>query len=206
MNKKCLSLAVLFSLVTASSSAQCFNCCYIQSDIHDAYFVQNSNDWTNLNFSVGGPWNGYYQWEVESINFPGQFTVIHSWNSYGTFHWDPDTWLNDDMSLDYDSWSASSPSLIIKNIHLPEGMTNFHIRCRTFGTCFVSTRIATGYSCRSDFNNDEVVDDVDFSFFVIAYDDLLCDNNCRADYNYDHIVDDADFSFFVTSYDGLLCN
>lgn len=65
-------------------------------------------------------------------------------------------------------------------------------------------------SCPGDLNNDQMVDDADFSIFVVAYDILDCADpsmtpGCPADLNADALVDDADFSIFVVAYDALLC-
>jgi hypothetical protein len=64
--------------------------------------------------------------------------------------------------------------------------------------------------CPGDLNGDLLVDDSDFSIFVIAYDILDCDDpampvGCPADLNKDGVVDDADFSIFAIAYESLLC-
>ena len=64
--------------------------------------------------------------------------------------------------------------------------------------------------CGADFNDDEVVDDLDFQIFVVAYDLLDCADPamaaaCPTDLNSDEFVDDADFQLFVVAYDTLLC-
>ncbi|MBS0191966.1 MAG: hypothetical protein U0573_04495 [Phycisphaerales bacterium] len=64
--------------------------------------------------------------------------------------------------------------------------------------------------CTGDLNGDCVVDDADFSIFVVAYDILECGASemapgCPADLNHDGFVDDADFSLFVVAYDALVC-
>jgi hypothetical protein len=64
--------------------------------------------------------------------------------------------------------------------------------------------------CPADLNNDDLVDDADFSIFVIAYDLLACSSpsmpaGCPSDLNSDGAVDDADFSIFAVAYDNLLC-
>ncbi len=64
--------------------------------------------------------------------------------------------------------------------------------------------------CPADLNNDDVVDDADFSKFVVAYDLLACTSplmpaGCPSDLNRDGTVDDADFSIFAVAYDELLC-
>lgn len=64
--------------------------------------------------------------------------------------------------------------------------------------------------CVGDLNGDQLVDDSDFSIFVVAYDILDCGApgmapDCPADLNHDGFVDDADFSLFVVAYDALVC-
>ena len=64
--------------------------------------------------------------------------------------------------------------------------------------------------CRADLNNDGVVDDNDFSIFVIAYNTLDCadlamPSGCPSDLNYSGFVDDEDFQVFVVAYNELLC-
>lgn len=64
--------------------------------------------------------------------------------------------------------------------------------------------------CEGDFNNDGVVDDADFSIFVVAYDILDCADGampagCPADITRDGFVDDTDFTGFVVAYDALVC-
>lgn len=64
--------------------------------------------------------------------------------------------------------------------------------------------------CPADLTFDDIVEDGDFSLFVVSYDLLLCDDPsmplaCSADLNGDNVVDDADFSLFVIAYDALLC-
>ncbi len=65
-------------------------------------------------------------------------------------------------------------------------------------------------SCPADLNFDGLVEDADFSIFVVAYDTLDCADpampaGCPADLNADALVDDADFSIFVVAYDALVC-
>jgi hypothetical protein len=64
--------------------------------------------------------------------------------------------------------------------------------------------------CFADLNADDVVDDSDFQFFVVAYDVLDCGDasmpaGCPSDLNRDGFVDDADFQIFVVAYNDLLC-
>ena len=65
--------------------------------------------------------------------------------------------------------------------------------------------------CPADFNNDTIVDDLDFSIFIVQYDALDCSDpgmpsGCVADLNSDLLVDDQDFSIFVVAYDAVLCS
>lgn len=65
-------------------------------------------------------------------------------------------------------------------------------------------------SCPADLNSDGLVDDADFSIFVVQYDVLDCADTgmpagCSADLNSDLLVDDRDFSIFVVAYDAVLC-
>lgn len=57
-------------------------------------------------------------------------------------------------------------------------------------------------TCRFDLNFDGVVDDADFTRFVVAYNNVF---DAYADANQDCITDDADFSPFAVAYDTLLC-
>ncbi len=64
--------------------------------------------------------------------------------------------------------------------------------------------------CPADLNSDTIVDDADFSVFVVQYDELDCaaetmPNNCSADLNADGFVDDADFVQFLFAYNDVLC-
>ncbi len=71
-------------------------------------------------------------------------------------------------------------------------------------------RVTVAGSCPGDFNHDGLVDDLDFSIFVVAYDTLDCADpgmpaGCPADLNGDHLVDDSDFVIFAAAYDALVC-
>ncbi len=64
--------------------------------------------------------------------------------------------------------------------------------------------------CPADLSGDDVVDDSDFSIFIVAYDTLDCADpampaGCPADLNRDGVVDDSDFVIFVAAYNELLC-
>ncbi|MBS0189901.1 MAG: hypothetical protein U0573_00095 [Phycisphaerales bacterium] len=65
-------------------------------------------------------------------------------------------------------------------------------------------------TCPADLNSDGLVDDSDFSIFVVAYNMLDCADPlmppaCASDLNRDGVVEDADFSIFVVAYNELLC-
>ncbi len=64
--------------------------------------------------------------------------------------------------------------------------------------------------CHADLNHDGLVEDADFSIFVVAYNLLDCADptmppGCPADFNADGAVDDSDFVIFVAEYNRLLC-
>jgi len=64
--------------------------------------------------------------------------------------------------------------------------------------------------CVGDLNLDGVVDDLDFTIFVLAYNLLDCADptmpaGCPADLNRDGVVDDIDFTIFVPAYNDLIC-
>lgn len=64
--------------------------------------------------------------------------------------------------------------------------------------------------CAGDLNLDGVVDDIDFTVFVPAYNILDCADGampagCPADLNRDGVVDDIDFTLFVPAYNELIC-
>lgn len=65
-------------------------------------------------------------------------------------------------------------------------------------------------ACPADLNADTLVDDADFSIFIVQYDVLDCGDpampsGCNADLNGDLFVDDQDFQVFIVAYDALLC-
>jgi len=64
--------------------------------------------------------------------------------------------------------------------------------------------------CKGDFNADGLVDDTDFTSFVVGYNILDCADpamppGCPSDFNGDGLVDDDDFVGFVQAYNQLLC-
>lgn len=61
------------------------------------------------------------------------------------------------------------------------------------------------FFARSDFNDDDLVDDIDFQLFAVNYDELIVPPaNGVCDINGDDLVDDADFTIFVVAYDMLV--
>ncbi|MBS0189486.1 MAG: hypothetical protein JSS51_15590 [Planctomycetes bacterium] len=58
-------------------------------------------------------------------------------------------------------------------------------------------------TCAADFDGDNLVDDTDFGFFVVTYNELI---DARCDLNGDGVTDDSDFTQFVVAYDNLLCD
>jgi len=70
--------------------------------------------------------------------------------------------------------------------------------------------VAAFNPCPADFNNDLVVDDLDFTIFAIAYETFDCADpimpaGCPADLVPTAFVDDADFVAFAAAYDGFNC-
>ncbi|MFO0859727.1 MAG: hypothetical protein U0570_04160 [Phycisphaerales bacterium] len=61
-------------------------------------------------------------------------------------------------------------------------------------------------NCPADFNNDGLVDDLDFQIFIVSYNELVIPPaNPICDLNADNFVDDADFVIFVPAYNDLVC-
>lgn len=91
----------------------------------------------------------------------------------------------------YVSHPAGGSSMTFKQL-----VDNFHVRAH-----FIA--------CPCDFTGDNLVDDSDFGFFVVAYNILDCAapemEGCSADLNGDEVVDDADFQQFIVAYNQLLC-
>lgn len=73
----------------------------------------------------------------------------------------------------------------------------------TQGYGLVLTGNVAEATCICDLNVDGLVDDADFSMFIVSYD--LFDDPL-GDFNNDGVTDDADFSIFVGAYDQLLCS
>lgn len=71
-------------------------------------------------------------------------------------------------------------------------------------------------TCAADFNGDGFVNDLDFQYFLYAYDNLICPtpdspmfplqpDPCPADLNMDDLVLDDDFVLFVQAYNLVIC-
>ena len=72
----------------------------------------------------------------------------------------------------------------------------------TQGYGLVLTGNVAEATCICDLNADGLVDDADFSLFVVSYDML---EDPLGDFNGDGVTDDADFVIFVGAYEQLLC-
>jgi hypothetical protein len=59
-----------------------------------------------------------------------------------------------------------------------------------------------GRDCPTDLNGDNVTDDLDFSIFVQAYNNVV---DSAGDFNNDSLSDDVDFSVFARAYDAVMC-
>ncbi|HEX8875670.1 MAG TPA: hypothetical protein VF777_02915 [Phycisphaerales bacterium] len=113
---------------------------------------------------------------------------------------------------------ASCEAVYVENLVIESGAVLNAPACRVYyktitnrGTIATLPNVLRLYgSCPADLNNDGLVDDADFSIFVVQYDVLDCADGgmplgCSADLNSDLLVDDQDFSIFVVAYDALLC-
>ncbi|MGH7243192.1 MAG: hypothetical protein ACREJD_07230 [Phycisphaerales bacterium] len=105
-------------------------------------------------------------------------------------------------------WGAATSYLVIVDA-APADAGQYD--CAVSNACSTTlTAAATLSVCRPDLNADGMVDDADFSIFVVAYGILDCTDplmppDCPADLNNDLAVDDADFTIFIIAYDALLC-
>ena len=71
-------------------------------------------------------------------------------------------------------------------------------------------KVSLRLTCAADLNGDCVVDDRDFTRFVVAYNLLDCADpampqNCPSDLNHDGVVDDTDFTIWIVAYNELIC-
>ncbi len=113
---------------------------------------------------------------------------------------------------------GSCEAIYVDTLQIDAGSRLINPTCRIYyntlinsGTIdFPANVIPLAAPCPADLNNDGLVDDADFSIFVVAYDILDCADptmpaGCPADLNADGVVDDLDFQVFVVAYDELLC-
>ncbi|MGH7242865.1 MAG: hypothetical protein ACREJD_05550 [Phycisphaerales bacterium] len=111
----------------------------------------------------------------------------------------------------------ASPGWSVDHFEGPgdEGGGFFRTSSRTLWDYIVtnSSNLVSGYiveyagaTCPGDFNGDGLVDDADFSIFIVSYNALVIPPaNPICDLNSDDLVDDADFSIFAVAYNNLLC-
>ena len=95
--------------------------------------------------------------------------------------------------VDLDFWPVSSADNALGWISNTDGKT-LMANALTFASAMKP--------CPGDLNGDGLVDDADFTLFVIYYNNLV---DPRADFTGDGLTEDADFSEFVNSYDALVC-
>jgi hypothetical protein len=113
---------------------------------------------------------------------------------------------------------SACEAVYVENLIIESGAVLNAPACRVYyktitnrGTIATLPNVLRLYgSCPADLNSDGVVDDADFSIFVVQYDVLDCADismpaGCSADLNSDLLVDDQDFSIFVVAYDAVLC-
>lgn len=106
----------------------------------------------------------------------------------------------------------------IRDLALEPGNWEFSVRahddlacpfCFSSKSSNLNTNVTFEFgACVGDLNLDGMVEDSDFTIFVVGYNELLCPDApaaCPADFNADGYVDDADFIIFVVAYDQLLC-
>ncbi|MBY0111388.1 MAG: DUF642 domain-containing protein [Phycisphaerales bacterium] len=79
-----------------------------------------------------------------------------------------------------------------------------------YGPAIDDVSVELSNTCPGDLNNDQFVDDADFTIFAAAYNILDCADpampaSCPADLNRNGFVDDADFTIFAAAYNELLC-
>lgn len=122
-------------------------------------------------------------------------------------------------SRDNDTLGQSAcEAVYVENLVIESGAVLNAPACRVYyksitnrGTIATLPNVLRLYGpCPADLNSDGVVDDADFSIFVVQYDVLDCadigmPSGCSADLNSDLLVDDQDFSIFVVAYDAVLC-
>lgn len=134
--------------------------------------------------------------------------LTYQWQRFEEEHSD---WMDiDDLTYDDGSTVVGSHSPTMHASNTGGGAAGL-FRVIVSNTCAsVASAPCTLSTCIADFNCDGLVEDSDFSVFVVAYDILDCTDPsmpayCRSDLNFDGFVDDADFSIFVVAYNDLLC-
>lgn len=113
---------------------------------------------------------------------------------------------------------SACEAVYVENLVIENGAVLNAPACRVYyktitnrGTIATLPNVLRLYGpCPADLNSDGLVDDADFSIFVVQYDVLDCadvgmPSGCSADLNSDLLVDDLDFSIFVVAYDAVLC-
>ncbi len=122
------------------------------------------------------------------VNYLGN-VLAGGWSTTGGA---PDALNNVEMGL----LQSPTPGVWFARITAPA------VNVGTQGYGLVLTGNVAEATCVCDLNADGVVDDADFSMFVVSY-DLLEDP--LGDFNGDGFTDDADFVIFVGAYNELLC-
>lgn len=92
-------------------------------------------------------------------------------------------------------------------------LTGFDPPLKIKGKGLISThwkKLSQPPVCVGDLNEDGVVDDTDFTIFIVQYDVLDCAEEamphfCSGDLNFDGYVDDEDAVLFIGGYNNLLC-
>lgn len=113
---------------------------------------------------------------------------------------------------------SACEAVYVENLVIESGSVLNAPGCRVYyksltnrGTLATPANILRLYgTCPADFNSDGLVDDADFSIFIVQYNVLDCDDpampgGCSADLNSDRVVEDGDFSIFIVAYNELLC-
>lgn len=149
------------------------------------------------------------QWELETYSASGEYLQLFNGMVLSS--------SNTVVSITQPSASIESgPSTLVLS-NLTSKLNNRRVRVIFSNSCgSIASQSSACYlyiagGCPADLNHDGVVDDSDFSLFVVAYDLLDCVDpamsaNCPADFNGDTYVNDADFLIFVEAYNILLCH
>jgi hypothetical protein len=149
-------------------------------------------------------------WEPATVSRPEadqvQISVVPRADRMCSYQWRRNGQpLEDDGRLVGSNW-------IVLEINQPTSLDDGVYDCviRTGCSELVSNAVRIG-ACTGDINGDGLVDDSDFSFFVVAYNTLDCADpampaNCPSDFTRDGVVDDQDFLVFVVAYNKLICD